>query len=155
MNFSEKEKISVRGILEIFQEQEDGTFECVIGPVKNKILDYGRSIFPYLIAGEGGYSIGYIYYGDGRPIGSSGDPEDWPANRTLIPTLTSPSTAYCPKFLNTSNPDTSLYNIDALEDDIMNKIAMYSGGTMFEADGLTPMPEYMRFRIRLHNQSGS
>lgn len=142
----------VRGFVEIFQEQEDGQLLKIFGR-QNKILDYGRSIFRKLVAGDGGYKIQNIYYGDGRPLGNTAASGDWPANRQLIPGYDPFSTYAPPVFINVSDPNSSLEDIDFLEDDIMNKIKYY-GSTeaygLYETDG-NDMPAFLRFRTRLHN----
>lgn len=143
----------VRGFVEIFAEQSDGTMLRIFGK-KNKILDYGRSMFRKVVAGDGGYKIENIYYGDGRPLGSAGSASDWPANRQIIGSY-NPFPSYDPPaFINVENPNGSLENIDFLEEDIMNKIKPLAATDelpLYETDDLTAMPAYLRFRTRLHN----
>jgi len=145
------------GVVTILQERPDGIgYDTLLGPVKNKILDYGRSTFPFLVAGRAGadlnntYKVANVLYGDGRPVGSLEDSVTpgfkYPANGTT-------STTY-PKFVNVESPNTKLTDIDALEADLFNKVNYWTVGS--ETSPISPSPEvdYLRFRTYLHNQLG-
>ena len=145
------------GVITILQERPDGNgYDTLLGPVRNKILDYGRSTFPFLVAGRAGadlnntYKVANVLYGDGRPVGknenSGTEGFKYPANGTT-------GTIY-PKFVNVESPNTDLTNIDALEADLFNKVNYYTVGS--ETLPIDPSPEvnYLRFRTHLHNQLG-
>jgi len=156
MNFLEQ-PLSIVGHLQIDQENPDGTWSSVFSGY-NKIMDYGRSMIPQLLAGVGGLKIAKIYYGEGRPLGNSETgsttTNKWPANAISAGFLNPYPGQIFPRFVNVVDPNSSLQNIDSLEPDLYNQVEMSDGSVLAEWDdgGIKRMPAYLRFRTRLHRK---
>jgi hypothetical protein len=144
----------ISGHLQIDQENPDGTWINVFSG-RNKIMDYGRSMLPQLLAGIGGLKISKFYYGEGRPLGSDHSETTtetaWPANAVSAEFTNPYPSLQFPRFVNVADPNASLQNIDSLEPDLYNKLEMSDGSTLMEYD-TDRMPEYLRFRTRLHKK---